>query len=329
MPKVLIGSGPIRNAPGPFRDLLVASGFTPVDWPGSLPISGDEYRRLLPDIDAVIAGGEPLTGEMMAIAPKLRAIARTGVGYDAVDLKAASARQIAVCITPGTNQESVAEHAFGLLLGLTRKIAENDRVIRAGGWDRSLVQPLRGKTIGLVGLGRIGQAIVPRAVAFGMKVLAYEPAPSPEFDAKWGIERTTMPRLLAESNVVSLHLPLMPSTRGLFHREVFAMMKPGAILLNTARGGLVVEDDLYDALVSGHLGGAGLDVFDPEPPSPANPLLQLPNVISSPHLGGIDAKAMEDMATLAAQCVIDLHQGRWPGECVVNPEIRDGWRWSS
>ena len=329
MPKVLIGSGPIRNAPGPFRDLLVASGFTPVDWPGSLPISGDEYRRLLPDIDAVIAGGEPLTGEMMAIAPKLRAIARTGVGYDAVDLKAASARQIAVCITPGTNQESVAEHAFGLLLGLTRKIAENDRVIRAGGWDRSLVQPLRGKTIGLVGLGRIGQAMVPRAVAFGMKVLAYEPAPSPEFDAKWGIERTTMPRLLAESNVVSLHLPLMPSTRGLFHREVFAMMKPGAILLNTARGGLVVEDDLYDALVSGHLGGAGLDVFDPEPPSPANPLLQLPNVISSPHLGGIDAKAMEDMATLAAQCVIDLHQGRWPGECVVNPEIRDGWRWSS
>lgn len=329
MPKVLIGSGPIRNQPGPFRDLLVASGFTPVDWPGSLPISGDEYRRLLPDIDAVIAGGEPLTGEMMAIAPKLRAIARTGVGYDAVDLKSANARQIAVCITPGTNQESVAEHAFGLLLGLTRKIAENDRVIRAGGWDRSLVQPLRGKTIGLVGLGRIGQAMVPRAVAFGMKVLAYEPAPSPEFDAKWGVERTTMPRLLAESNVVSLHLPLMPSTRSLFHREVFAMMKPGAILLNTARGGLVVEDDLYEALVSGHLGGAGLDVFDPEPPSPANPLLQLPNVVSSPHLGGIDAKAMEDMATLAAQCVIDLHQGRWPGECVVNPEIRDGWRWGS
>lgn len=327
MPNVLIGSGPIRNKPGPFRDLLVAAGFTPVDWPGCLPLSAEEYKRVIPDIDAVLAGGEPLTGEIMAVAPRLRAIARTGVGYDAVDLKAADAGGIVVCITPGTNHESVAEHAFGLLLGLTRKVAENDRAMRAGGWDRSIIQPLRGKTIGLVGLGRIGQAMVPRAVAFGMNVLAYEPTPHPKFDAKWGVERVAMPQLLAESDVVSLHLPLTPATRGLFHREVFAMMKPGAILINTARGGLVIEDDMYEALVAGHLGGAGLDVFDPEPPSPANPLLQLSNVVSSPHLGGIDAKAMEDMATLAAQCVIDLHQGRWPGECIVNPEIGAGWRW--
>ena len=119
----------------------------------------------------------------------------------------------------------------------------------------------------------------------------------------------------------------MLATRGFFHREIFAMMKKGAIFINTARGGLVIEDDLYEALVSGHLGGAGLDVFDPEPPSPANPLLQLPNVVSSPHLGGIDAKAMEDMATMAAQCIIDLHEGRWPGECIVNPEVTPGWTW--
>ena len=327
MLNVLIGSGPIRNMPGPFRDLLTSNGFTPVDWPGFLPLSAEEYKRLLPDIDAVIAGGEPLTSEMIACAPRLRAIARTGVGYDAVDLNASNARKIAVTITPGTNHESVAEQAFGLLLGLTRKIAENDRIIRAGGWTRVLVQPLRGKTIGLVGLGRIGQAMVPRALAFGMKVLCYEPFPNQEFNTKWGVQSCSLPQLLAEADIVSLHLPLTPSTRGLFHREIFAMMKPGAVFINTSRGGLVIEDDLYEAVHSGHLGGAGLDVFDPEPPSPANPLLHLPNIVSSPHLGGIDAKAMEDMATLAAQCIIDLHAGRWPGDCIVNPEIATGWTW--
>jgi len=327
MLKVLIGSGPIRNRPGPFRDLLVSAGFTPVDWPGALPLSDSDYRQVLPDIIGIIAGGEPLTASLMEVAPGLRAIARTGVGYDAIDLKAANARKIAVTITPGTNQESVAEQAFGLLLGVTRRIAENDRIIRAGGWDRGLVMPLRGKTIGLVGLGRIGQAMVPRALAFGMKVVVFEPIPNPEFDAKWGIRRASLKELLAESDIVSLHLPLMDATRGLFHREIFAAMKTGAIFINTARGGLVIEEDLHEALISGQIGGAGLDVFDPEPPSPANPLLQLPNVVSSPHLAGIDALAMQDMATMAAQCIVDLHDGRWPASCIVNPEIAEGWKW--
>ncbi|MDB5352936.1 MAG: lactate dehydrogenase-like oxidoreductase [Planctomycetota bacterium] len=327
MPNVLIGSGPIRNQPGPFRDRLIAAGLTPVDMPGHLPLSGADYRTILPEIDAVLAGGEPLSAESIAVAPRLRAIARTGVGYDSIDLAAARARKIAVTITPGTNQESVAEQAFGLILGVMRRIARNDRILRAGGWDRELVPPLRGKTLGLVGLGRIGQAMVPRGVAFQMKIVAYEPIPNPEFDAKWGIRRVTMRELLAESDIVSLHLPLTTQTHGLFHREVFSLMKSGAFFINTSRGGLVIEDDLYEALTSGHLRGAGLDVFDPEPPSPANPLLHLPNVVSSPHVGGVDAKAMEDMATLAAQCVIDLFQGRWPHECVVNPEVAEGWSW--
>ena len=327
MPTVQTGARPIPKRPGPFRDLLTAAGFTPVDWPGHLPLSADEYRAVLPDIDAIIAGGEPLTAQSIAIAPRLRVIARTGVGYDAVDLAAATARKIAVTITPGTNQESVAEQAFALLLAVARRVVENDRIIRAGGWDRASIQPIRGKTIGLIGLGRIGQAMAPRALAFGMKVVFYEPMPTPGFAEKWGIQALSLPDLLRSSDVVSLHLPLTTATRGLFHREVFDAMKPGAIFLNTSRGGLVIEDDLYDALISGHLSGAGLDVFDPEPPSPANPLLQLPNVVSSPHMGGVDEKAMEDMATMAAQCIIDLHRGEWVPQCVVNPEIRDEFRW--
>ncbi len=327
MPTVLIGSGPIRNEPGTFRTLLEAAGFTTIDPPGHGPLTQEQLLADLPKADAILAGGEPLRASVIEASPNLRAIARTGVGYEAVDLAAANARKIAVAITPGTNQESVAEHAFALLLALTRRIALNDRIIRDGGWDRTIVEPIRGKTLGLVGLGRIGRAMVPRARAFGLDVISYEPVADDTYDAQWGIRRMPLPDLLAEADIVSLHLPLTDPTRGLFHREIFARMKRGALFLNTARGGLVIEDDLYEALVSGHLAGAGLDVFDPEPPSAGNPLLQLPNVVSSPHMGGIDSKAMDDMATLAAQVVIDLHQGRWPAECLVNPEIGPGWRW--
>ena len=224
-------------------------------------------------------------------------------------------------IAPGTNQESVAEQAFGLLLGLTRRIALNDRLIRSGGWERGLPQPIRGKMIGLVGLGRIGRAMVPRAIAFGMTVIAYDPVPDGDFDLQHGIQRVSFDELLQTADVVSLHLPATGTTRGLFRRETFDRMKSGAIFLNTSRGGLVVEADLIEALRSGHLAGAGLDVFDPEPPLGSNPLLQLPNVVSSPHIAGIDAKAMTDMADLAARCMVDVYQGTWPVACMVNPEL--------
>ena len=203
MPNVLIGSGPIRNLPGNFRDLLMQEGFTPVDWPGQFPLTLEDYRTVLPEIDAIIAGGEPLTADLIAASPRLRVVARTGVGYDAIHLPAANAHSIAVTITPGTNQESVAEQAFGLLLGLTRRIAENDRIIRAGGWDRSVVAPLRDRTIGLVGLGRIGRAMVPRAQAFGMKVVGFDPFPDASFIASSGITHLPLPELLAISDFVS------------------------------------------------------------------------------------------------------------------------------
>ncbi|HEX8199618.1 MAG TPA: NAD(P)-dependent oxidoreductase, partial [Isosphaeraceae bacterium] len=178
------------------------------------------------------------------------------------------------------------------------------------------------------GLGRIGRAMVPRALAFGLRVVAYDPLPPSAFEPAHGVLRRGLEELLAESDVVSLHLPLTDATRGLFHRGTFARMRPGSLLLNTARGGLIVEPDLREALTSGHLAGAGLDVLDPEPPAPENPLLRLPNVVFSPHIGGIDSRAMADMADLAARCIVDLARGRWPSECVVNPEIAEGWRWA-
>jgi phosphoglycerate dehydrogenase-like enzyme len=327
MPIVLIGPAPLRNRPGRFREILEAAGLTPLDVEGSHTLLEPELRSALPRADAMLAGGELLSAEMLALAPRLRAIARTGVGYDAIDLPAATARGIVVTITPGTNHDSVAEQTFALLLALTRRVVINDPIIRAGGWDRTMPTPLRGQTLGLVGMGRIGRAVATRAIAFGMRVVVYDPVGDAEFDARHGIARLSFEALLREADVVSLHLPLAEATRGLFRRETFALMKPGAYFLNTARGGLVVEPDLYDALRSGHLAGAGLDVTDPEPPLPDNPLLTLPNIVLSPHIAGVDARSMADMADMAAQCIADLYRGRWPSECVVNKELAPGWTW--
>jgi phosphoglycerate dehydrogenase-like enzyme len=250
------------------------------------------------------------------------------VGYDAVDVAAASARKIAVTITPGTNQEAVAEQAFALLLALSKDVLAHDRTIRQGSWVRSpLPRPIRGLTMGIVGLGRIGQAVATRAIAFGMRVIAYEPAENREFNERHGITPVGFETLLAESDVVSLHLPLIEGTRGLFDRSTFARMRPGALLINTSRGGLIVEADLVEALRSGQLGGAGLDVFHREPPEADNPLWALPNVVLTPHMAGVDTKSMADMAEMAARNLVDLHQGRWPGHAVVNPEIAPGWKW--
>ena len=321
MPIALIGPEPIRRQPGRYREILEAAGFDLVYPDGDGTLTEAQLRKLLPMADVAMAGSERYSPDILTLAPRLKIIARTGVGYDAIDVPAASARGIAVTIAPGTNQESVAEQAFGLLLAITRKIAYYDRVIREGRWERDVVSPIRGKTLGLVGLGRIGRAMVPRAVAFGMNVVAFDLARDDEFDLKHGLQRVLFERLLAESDVVSLHLPATAETRGIINRETLAKMKPGAILLNTARGPLVNESDLLDALNSGRIAGAGLDVFDPEPPLPTNPLLKHPHVVSSPHVAGIDSKSMDDMATLAAQCMVEVAKGTWPVACMVNPEL--------
>jgi D-3-phosphoglycerate dehydrogenase/(S)-sulfolactate dehydrogenase len=271
----------------------------------------------------LLAWGGAITAEMIACAPRLRAIARAGAGYDAVDVAAATARRIVVSNTPGANAGSVAEHVFALLLALARGIIDNDRAIRAGGWPRRAVQPLRGTTLGVVGLGSCGQAVARRALDFGMRVVGY----GWHADAIPGLVPLDLDDLLAESDVVSLHLPLTPATRGMFDRRAFARMRPGALLINTARGELVNGDDLAVSLRAGHLAGAGLDVQSVEPPDPDHALLSLPNVVLSPHIAGSDATALDAMAEQAARCVVDLHRGLWPEPFVLNRELRPGWRW--
>src|SRR4051794_10600402 len=240
MPTVLITPEPLRDRPGSYREIFESAGFRCVDFCGEQVPTEASLRALLPEVDAMIAGSEPITARVLDAAPRLRVIARTGVGYDAVDVAAATARKIAVVITPGTNHESVAEQAFALLLALTRSVVHNHNPINAGGWARTLVQPLRGRTLGLVGLGRIGRAVATRAVAFGMRVLAFDPVADDDFDARHGLARHAFDDLLAASDVVSLHMPLTTETRGLINRRTLALMRPGSYLINTSRGGLVV-----------------------------------------------------------------------------------------
>jgi phosphoglycerate dehydrogenase-like enzyme len=327
MPSVLICPYLLRNTPGRFRDILTEAGFEPIDPEGGPALSREELLPYLPRIDAMIAGGERMTPELFGLAPRLRAIARTGVGYDLIDLAAAAAHRVAVTITPGTNQESVAEQTMALLLALARRICSNDRLIHEGGWDRSLVTPIRGMTLGLVGMGRIGRAVAVRAKAFRMDLVAFDTVLDAEFDRDWGIRRLSLAELLECSDVVSLHLPLSDSTRGMVNRDFLARMRPGSFLINTARGGLVVEADLRDALISGHLAGAGLDVLNHEPPEAGNPLVGLPNVVLSPHIAGTDLQSMREMAEMASTSIVELYNNRWPAEGVVNQELREAWKW--
>jgi phosphoglycerate dehydrogenase-like enzyme len=198
---------------------------------------------------------------------------------------------------------------------------------RLGNWRRlSISIPLRGMTLGIVGLGRIGRSVAVRAAAFGMRLCACEAYPDREFAAKYGVELVTLDELLARSDFVTLHTPMGPETRELINARTLKLMKRGSVLINTARGGLVNERDLLEALTSGHLAGAGLDVLATEPPPPDHPLVALDNVVISAHVAALDAQAVEDMATGAAQNILDVLDGNWPTHGLLNPDVRNTWR---
>lgn len=329
MPRILVTPSVIKNQPGPYRDVLEQAGFEVVYPTARLSESVADPPLLLKQlegVEGVLAGSELYNREVLSQA-KIRVIARMGVGYDAIDVPAASDFGILVTTAPGTNQHSVAEQTISLLLGVFRGFPGRDQEVRTGVWKRKALPRLAGRTIGLVGLGRIGQAVVPRALGLGLTVIAYDPFPNESFAGLHGVKLCTLDELLVEADIVSLHMPCTPETTDLINAATLARMKPGSVLINTSRGGLVDESALADALARGHLMAAGLDVFKIEPLPLDSPLLTLDNVLLSPHMGGLDLESQRDMSTLAAQCLVDLHQGRWPEGCVVNSEIRSGWKW--
>jgi phosphoglycerate dehydrogenase-like enzyme len=311
---------------GPHLHVLRAAGFELVYPPDPTPLTEEEISALLRGVSASVAGSEPYTRRVFEANPTLRVLARVGVGYDAVDLQAATEHGVVVTIAPGTNHDAVAEHTFALILALAKDLVPHHLATKAGRWPRKINLALRTATLGIVGLGRIGKAVALRGLAFGMRILAYEPIPDTTFIAQHGITLLPLERVLAEADYVTLHLPLTAESKHLINRRTLALMKPTAFLVNTARGGLVSEEDLAEALRAGKIAGAGLDVFEQEPPG-LSPLAAFDNVVFTPHTAGGDTRSRDDMALAAAQSIVTLKQGGWPAAQVVNPEVRGRFRW--
>ncbi|MEO1971839.1 MAG: phosphoglycerate dehydrogenase [Pirellulaceae bacterium] len=277
---------------------------------------------------AVIAGGmESYSREIQEQLPDLRAIARAGVGYDCVDVAAATELKKAVCITPTANHEAVAELALSFVFSIAKNLLRSDKMVRGGDWSRQVLSPVRTKTIGVVGLGRIGRSMASRCRALGMNVIVFEKYPDEAFVAEHDIQLVDFPELLAQSDYVTLHCPLNDETRGMINAAALGQMKDSAVLINTARGQIVNEADLITALKQNQIHAAALDVLEQEPPDPANPLFEMDNVLLTPHLAGADEISMERMGVEAAQAIICLSRGEWLDGAIVNDSLKNSWTW--
>lgn len=277
-------------------------------WPGAMPPPYDELRRRVRGAHGLLCllTDRVDAGLMDAAGPQLKVISQMAVGYDNVDVAAARARGIAVGNTPGVLTEATADLAFALLLAGARRLFEGAAYIRDGRWQTwepmaLLGADLSGATLGLVGLGRIGRAVAKRAAGFDLRVLAHNPGMSPHEAAAAGAALANLDTLLREADFVSLHVPLNASTRHLMNRDRLALMKPTALLINTARGPVVDQPALVEALRNGVIGGAALDVTDPEPLPADDPLLALPNALVVPHIGSASRRTRDRMAQIAAE----------------------------
>jgi D-3-phosphoglycerate dehydrogenase len=277
--------------------------------PKGKPLQEDELIPLLSGCDGCIAGLDFFTAKVIESAGDLKVISRYGAGVDRVDLAAAKAKNIIVCNTPGANTQAVADLTIALLLCLARKITILDRKTREGQWPRSIGIELYGKTIGILGLGAIGKAVARRASGFSMKILAYDPFINKEYAGLNGIIPADFDMVIREADFLCLHLPLTDGTKNIISAEVMKAMKKGAIVVNTARGGLIDEAAAHELLASGHLGGMGLDVFETEPPS-ESPLFKLENVVLTPHTAAHTGEATAAMAEMSVQNLIDVLSGR-------------------
>lgn len=284
------------------------------------------------DADAILAGpNEPYSARVIASLTRCRIISRLGVGYDNIDVTAATRMGIAVAIVPDASIEEVSDHTIALLLACARKIVPIDRAVRAGAWRpntttiaaiRRTVAPLGGQVLGLAGLGRIGRAVAAKALALGLRVVVYDPYISSSAAQEAGVELVDFQQLLQASDYVSIHCPLTSETAGLFGRAQFQAMKPTAYLINTARGEIVDEGALHEALTQGYIAGAALDVLAQEPPRPDNPLLGLDNVIITAHSAYYSGASLLALRRRAAEAVAQMLRGEWPPN-LVNPEVKE------
>lgn len=306
--KVLVTSRSFASLENTPRDILEQAGFEVVSIGKSF--NQEAFENLLPEFDALIIGAHPLPGPLLEKCPKLRIVCKHGVGLDNIPQETARQLGIVVTNTPGTNSEAVADLAFGLMLCSARRIVYSVNQVKLGIRSQATGVDVCGKTLGLLGFGRIAQGVARRAAGFGMKVLAYDPylAALPkgfEHVRLCGLDET-----IHSCDFLSLHLPLTDETRNMIDAKAIAGMKKGTHIINTARGGIVNEADLYKAIVSGQIMGAALDVVEQEPISASHPLLGLDEVIITNHIGMYSREAITAVSMLCADAVVDFFNGR-------------------
>jgi D-3-phosphoglycerate dehydrogenase len=277
--------------------------------------TADDIIAVARDADAVIVCYAQITAAIIGALTRCKVIGRTGLGVDNIDVPAATVRGIAVTYVPDYCLREVSDHAMALLLALARKVPFSNKLVQSGRWEMPAVAPLRrleGQVLGLIGFGNIPRALAPKAKAFGLKVITHDPYVSKDVLAAAGVEGVSFDELLARSDFISVHAPLMPATRGLLNAAAFAKMKKGALIVNTARGPLIDEPALIAALDAGHLGGAALDVVATEPLPKDSPLIGRDNVILTPHTAFYSVEALEELQTKCASDVARVLSGEKP-----------------
>jgi D-3-phosphoglycerate dehydrogenase len=288
-------------------------------------IAPTDLQALLADVAGIALSYTPFRQPEIAAAPHLQVVARIGVGFDAVEVPALTARGVPLMVAGTANSTSVAEQALFFIFTLAKRGAEMHRRMQQGiGHDRlgSLPMELSGKTVLVVGFGRIGSRTAPRCAAFGMTVLVHDPYKSAETIRAAGFEPVAdLDAALPRADFVTIHCPKNAETVGMFGAARLARMRAGAFIVNTARGGIIDEKALHEALLSGHIAGAGLDVFDPEPPDTAHPLLHMEQVLTAPHMAGVTAEALTAMSTATARNMLSVLDGHPTRENVINPEV--------
>lgn len=309
--RILVTTTSFQDTPGTHHELLTSTGWDVSYARG--PLSEEEIARLVVEIDGLICGDDAITPQVISAATKLKVISKYGIGVDKIDLDAAAARGIPVCYTPGVNHTTVAEHVFALLLALHRNLIDEAIHTRNGRWTRLIGHEIAGKTIGIVGLGRIGREVATRALAFGLRVIATDTYWPEAFAAEHDVRRCdTLRELLTEADIVTLHTNLNEETRGMIDAGAINAMKPGVVLINCARGELVDTDAVVSALAAEQIGAYGTDVLDEEPPRPNHPLLTAPRTIVTPHIGSRTYESVVRQATMSVENLTRVLRGEEP-----------------
>ncbi|MDR1279708.1 MAG: phosphoglycerate dehydrogenase [Opitutaceae bacterium] len=312
MTRVLLTTTSFQDTPGVHHDLLAKAGYEIVRERGPLPES--RMIELAGEFDAYLCGDDAITAAVIDKSlPRLKVISKYGIGLDKIDVAHATAKKLPVLFTPGVNHTTVAEHTFLLLLALQKHLLYHCDSTRAGGWKRKTGNEVCGKTIGIVGLGRIGKEVAIRARAFGMNIIAYDVYWDDAFATAHDVTRAATPDdVYSVADYISLHTNLTPETRDLVSAKSIAKMKKGVVILNCARGEIVNVPDMTAALQSGAVGGYGADVLDQEPPPPDHPFLKQPNCIITPHIGSRTAESVQRQATCSVENLVRFLNGQPP-----------------